>query len=64
MQMPLTDEKLHDKTQRTVTNKHELQVLESFTILNKCMSLSLPPPLLLSRLLRLLTRGSPLIGAS
>ena len=62
--MPLTDEKLHDKILRTVTNKHELQVLESFMIFNKCISLSLPPPLLLSRLLRLLTRGSPLIGAS
>ena len=34
--MPLTDEELHDKIRRTVTNKHELQVLESFMIFNKC----------------------------
>ena len=42
--MPLTDEELHDKIRRTVTNKHELQVLESFMIFNKCVSLSLPSP--------------------
>ncbi|KAH9932722.1 NAD-dependent glutamate dehydrogenase [Epithele typhae] len=34
-QMPLTDAELHDKIRRTVTNKHELQVLESFLIFNK-----------------------------
>ncbi|KAF7296671.1 NAD-specific glutamate dehydrogenase [Mycena chlorophos] len=32
---PLTDEELHDKLRRTVPNKHELQVLESFLIFNK-----------------------------
>jgi len=32
---PLTDEELHDKIRRTVPNKHELQVLESFMIFNK-----------------------------
>ena len=42
--MPLTDEELHDKILCTVTNKHKLQVFESFVILNKCVSLSLPPP--------------------
>ena len=36
-QMPLTDAELHDKIRRTVTNKHELQVLESFLIFNKCV---------------------------
>ncbi|KAF7299440.1 NAD-specific glutamate dehydrogenase [Mycena indigotica] len=32
---PLTDEELHDKLRRSVPNKHELQVLESFLIFNK-----------------------------
>ncbi|KAG5721467.1 NAD-specific glutamate dehydrogenase [Termitomyces sp. T112] len=32
---PLTDEELYDKLRRTVHNKHELQVLESFLIFNK-----------------------------
>ncbi|KAF9468690.1 NADH-dependent glutamate dehydrogenase [Collybia nuda] len=32
---PLTDEELYDKIRRTVPNKHELQVLESFLIFNK-----------------------------
>ncbi|TFK63395.1 NAD-specific glutamate dehydrogenase [Pluteus cervinus] len=32
---PLTDEELYDKIRRTVSNKHELQVLESFLIFNK-----------------------------
>ena len=32
---PLSDEDLHDKMRRTVSNKHELQVLESFLIFNK-----------------------------
>jgi glutamate dehydrogenase len=32
---PLSDEDLHDKLRRTVSNKHELQVLESFLIFNK-----------------------------
>ena len=41
--MPLTDEELHDKIRRTVTNKHELQVLESFMIFNKCVR-PLPAP--------------------
>lgn len=34
---PLTDEELYDKLRRTVPNKHELQVLESFLIFNKCV---------------------------
>ncbi|TFL01414.1 NAD-specific glutamate dehydrogenase [Pterulicium gracile] len=32
---PLTDEQLWDKMRRTVPNKHELQVLQSFMIFNK-----------------------------
>ncbi|RDB18899.1 NAD-specific glutamate dehydrogenase [Hypsizygus marmoreus] len=32
---PLTDAELYDKIRRTVPNKHELQVLESFLIFNK-----------------------------
>lgn len=32
---PLTDEELHDKMRRTVSNKHELQVLESLLIFNQ-----------------------------
>lgn len=35
-QLPLSDQELHDKMRRTVTNKYELQVLESFLIFNKC----------------------------
>lgn len=35
---PLTDEELYDKIRRSVQNKHELQVLESFLIFNKCVS--------------------------
>ena len=62
--MPLTDEGLHNKILRTVMDKHKLQVFESFMIFNKCMSLSLPPPLLLSCLLRSVTCGSALIRAS
>ena len=38
-QMPLSDSELYDKIRRTVTNKHELQVLESFLIFNKCVIL-------------------------
>lgn len=34
-QLPLSDYELHDKMRRSVTNKHELQVLESFLIFNK-----------------------------
>lgn len=37
---PLTDEELHDKMRRTVSNKHELQVLESFLIFNQRVLLS------------------------
>lgn len=33
--MPLTDTELYDRIRRTVPNKHELQVLESFLIFNK-----------------------------
>ena len=36
--MPLSDAELYDKIRRTVTNKHELQVLESFLIFNKFVS--------------------------
>lgn len=32
---PLTDEELYDKIRRTVPNKQDLQVLESFLIFNK-----------------------------
>ncbi|CAA7258824.1 unnamed protein product [Cyclocybe aegerita] len=32
---PLTDAELYDKIRRTVPNKHELQVLESFLVFNK-----------------------------
>jgi glutamate dehydrogenase len=32
---PLTDQELYDKIRRSVPNKHELQVLESFLIFNK-----------------------------
>lgn len=32
---PLTDEELYEKIRRSVSNKHELQVLESFLIFNK-----------------------------
>lgn len=34
-EQPLSDEELHDKLRRTVPNKQELQVLESFLIFNK-----------------------------
>ncbi|KAL6304426.1 NAD-specific glutamate dehydrogenase [Sparassis latifolia] len=34
-QVPLSDEDLYDKIRKTVHNKHELQVLESFLIFNK-----------------------------
>ena len=44
--MPLSDAVLYDKIRRTVTNKHELQVLESFLIFNKCA----PVPLLAARI--------------
>ena len=37
-EQPLTDQELHDKIRKTVLNKHELQVLESFLIFNKCVS--------------------------
>ena len=32
---PLSDQELYDKIRRSVANKHELQVLESFLIFNK-----------------------------
>ena len=35
----LTMAELYDKIRRTVTNKYELQVLESFLIFNKCVML-------------------------
>ena len=38
-QQPLTDQELYDKIRRTAANKHELQVLESFLIFNKYVSL-------------------------
>ncbi len=33
--MPLSDAELYDKIRRTVTNKHGLQVHESFLIFNE-----------------------------
>ena len=33
--MPLSDQELYDKIRRSVPNKHELQVLESFLVFNK-----------------------------
>ena len=39
-QMPLSDAELYDKIRRTVTDKHELQVLESFMIFRKCARFS------------------------
>ena len=32
---PLSDAELYDKIRRSVSNKHELQVLESFVVFNK-----------------------------
>ncbi|KAI0927480.1 hypothetical protein AcV5_008009 [Taiwanofungus camphoratus] len=34
-QLPLSDQELYDKIRKTVSNKHSLQVLESFLIFNK-----------------------------
>ncbi|OCH90429.1 NAD-dependent glutamate dehydrogenase [Obba rivulosa] len=34
-QVPLSDQELYDKIRRSIHNKHELQVLESFLIFNK-----------------------------
>ncbi|EKM49737.1 uncharacterized protein PHACADRAFT_265387 [Phanerochaete carnosa HHB-10118-sp] len=34
-QVPLSDQEIYDKIRRSVSNKHELQVLESFLIFNK-----------------------------
>ena len=39
---PLTDSELYDKIRRTVPNKHELQVLESFLIFNKFVFVPFP----------------------
>ena len=39
---PLTDSELYDKIRRSVPNKHELQVLESFLIFNKFVSMPFP----------------------
>jgi hypothetical protein len=38
----LTDQQLYDKIRRSVANKHELQVLESFLIFNKYDSVCYP----------------------
>ena len=49
---PLTDSELYDKIRRTVPNKHELQVLESFLIFNKfvfCTSMNVLSLLNLNR---------------
>ena len=32
---PLSDEELHDRMRRTVTNKQDLQVLEAFLVFNR-----------------------------
>lgn len=37
---PLSDEELHDRIRKTVSNKHELQVMEAFLVFNKCVFLS------------------------
>ena len=37
---PLSDEELHDRIGKTVSNKHELQVMEAFLVFNKCVFLS------------------------
>jgi len=39
---PLTDSELYNKIRRTVSNKHEVQVLESFLIFNKFASVPCP----------------------
>ena len=36
-QQILSDQELYDKLRKSVPNKHELQVLESFLIFNKCV---------------------------
>jgi glutamate dehydrogenase len=35
-EQPLSDQELYDRIRRTVLNKQDLQVLESFLIFNKC----------------------------
>lgn len=35
---PLSDRDLHEKIRKTVSNKHELQVLEALLIFNKSVS--------------------------
>lgn len=39
----LSDQELYDRIRRTVSNKHELQVLESFLIFNKSVHLHFLP---------------------
>ena len=57
--MPLSDAELYDKIRRTVTNKHELQVLESFLIFNKCA----PVPLFAASIRVAVTDGRVCGGA-
>lgn len=54
---PLSDVELYDKIRRSTSNKHELQVLESFLIFNKCVT-SLNRYLSISELTRLLQARS------
>jgi len=35
---PLTDEELYDRIRKSVSNKHELQIFESFLVFNQCVS--------------------------
>ena len=41
-QLPLTDQELYDRIRKTVHNKYELQVLESFLVFNKYASFPRP----------------------
>lgn len=51
IEQPLSDAELHDKIRRMVPNKHELQVLESFLIFNKCVDFPVLPFILIMHVL-------------
>ena len=34
---PLTDEELYDRIRKSVSNKHVLQIFESFLVFNQCV---------------------------
>ena len=38
---PLTDEELYDRIRKSVSNKHELQIFESFLVFNQCVPSSI-----------------------